>query len=83
MIHSKALQEAKNRWGKDSKIEEIVQKKMSAKQSKLATPVDEDIEYRVGMIKKQSVWGPVFVVKGVGHTWEEAFNDADRKKLVK
>lgn len=81
MTHSQALQEAENRWGKDSKIEEMAQKRMNARQSRL--PAHVDIEYRVGMMKIRPVWGPVFVVKGVGHTWEEAFNDADRIKPVK
>jgi hypothetical protein len=81
MTYSQAFEEAKNRWGKDSKIEEMVQNRMSARQYK--RPPNVDMEYRVGMIKVRPVWGPVFVVKGVGHTWEEAFNDADRKKPVK
>jgi hypothetical protein len=81
MTDSQALQEAKNRWGKDAKIEQMVQKRINARQSKRAAHVD--IEYRVGVIKIQPVWGSVFVVKGIGHTWEEAFNDADRIKPLK
>ncbi len=81
MTDSQALQEAKNRWGKDAKIEQMAQKRMSARQSRRAAHVD--IEYRVGMIRRQPVLGSVFVVKGIGHTWEEAFNDADRVKPVR
>jgi hypothetical protein len=81
MTYNQAFQEAKNRWGNDSRIEEMVQKRVRARQSK--QPTNVDMEYRVGMIKIRPIWGPVFVVKGVGHSWEEAFNDADRIKPVK
>ncbi len=78
MTNSQALREAKNRWGKNSKIERMVLKKTYARQSKKAKNVD--IEYRVGMIQVRPVWGSVFVVKGIGQTWEDAFKDADRKQ---
>jgi predicted membrane-bound mannosyltransferase len=78
MTESQALQEAKDRWGKDGRIEEVSRHKKSSKQSN--APENADIQYRVGIIKIRPVWGTVFEVKGYGTTWEEAFKNVDNRK---
>ena len=78
MTYDQALQEAKDRWGKDVRIEKVIRKKSSRRINTGTRP--EDIECRVGTTKMQPVCGVVFDVKGTGQTWEEAFKCADRHK---
>lgn len=81
MTYSQALREAKKRWGKDVRIERIVLNRKNSRQTKRAAPIG--VEYRVGPIAVGPVLGSVFVVKGIGRNWEEAFVYADRQKPLK
>lgn len=81
MTYRRARQEAKNRWGKEVRIERVVLKRKNSRQTKRGVPIGT--EYRVGTIKLIPLLGPVFVVKGMGHNWEEAFKYADRQKTVR
>lgn len=81
MTDSQALQEARDRWGNDGRVEMVSRKMKSRWQGKSGE--DIGVEYRVGINKVLPVWGSVFDVKGFGGTWEDAFRHADDGKSAK
>ena len=81
MTNSQAFEEAKFRWGNDVKIERVFKKKSGSRHQ--GSSAQGDAECWVGTIKLVPLLGSVFVVKGTGQDWEEAFKYADRAKPVK
>lgn len=80
MTNSQAFEEAKSRWGSDVRVERVFKKRNGSRRQ--GSSAHSDAECRVGMMNLVPLLGAVFVVKGIGQTWEEAFKDADRVKPV-
>ncbi len=80
MTNSQAHEEAEIRWGKDVRIERVFRTKKGSRHWGISA--HSDAECRVGTIKLVPLLGAVFVVKGTGQNWEEAFKYADRQKPV-
>ncbi len=80
MTESQALQEAKDRWGKDVRVEKVARNLKGHRHANANE--NKDIQCRVGMVKLRPQLGQVFDIKGTGTTWEEAFKYADNQKAI-